>query len=54
MVTPYFPPHPGGLEKYAEAIALSLVKNLNWRVVVVTSSDESRDFKESSNGLTTL
>lgn len=51
LVTPYFPPHPGGLEKYAEAIALRLVKNFGWRVVVVTSSDEGRDSQELQNGL---
>jgi glycosyltransferase involved in cell wall biosynthesis len=52
LVTPYFPPHPGGLEKYAEALALRLAKSFYWRVVVITSSDEGRDSKEVTNGLT--
>jgi rhamnosyl/mannosyltransferase len=37
MVTPYFPPEGGGLERYATSIAKGLVDNHGWRVVFVTS-----------------
>jgi glycosyltransferase involved in cell wall biosynthesis len=37
MVTPYFPPEGGGLERYATSIAEGLVGDYGWRVVFVTS-----------------
>ncbi len=37
MVTPYFPPKGGGLERYATTIAAGLVADHGWRVVFVTS-----------------
>lgn len=37
MVTPYFPPEGGGLERYATTIAAGLVADHGWRVVFVTS-----------------
>src|SRR5271167_457102 len=37
MVTPYFPPGGGGLERYAVSIAKGLVDDFGWRVVFVTS-----------------
>ena len=37
MVTPYFPPGGGGLERYAVSIAKGLVEEHGWRVVFVTS-----------------
>lgn len=52
LAVPYFPPHPGGLERYAEAIALRLVKNFGWRVIIVTSSDNGKDSKQTQDGLT--
>jgi len=39
MVTPYFPPEGGGLERYAMAIASRLVADHGWRVVFVTSAE---------------
>ena len=37
MVTPYFPPEGGGLERYATAIASRLAADHGWRVVFATS-----------------
>jgi glycosyltransferase involved in cell wall biosynthesis len=37
MVTPYFPPEGGGLERYAKTIALALMADFGWRVVFVSS-----------------
>jgi glycosyltransferase involved in cell wall biosynthesis len=37
MVTPYFPPEGGGLERYAKTIATKLAEDFAWRVVFVTS-----------------
>jgi glycosyltransferase involved in cell wall biosynthesis len=37
MVTPYFPPEGGGLERYATTIASRLAADHGWRVVFVTS-----------------
>jgi len=49
IVAPYFPPHSGGLERYALEIGKAL-QTLGWRVVVVTSG--SRRTTEASEGLT--
>lgn len=38
IVAPYFPPHSGGLERYALEIGKAL-HTLGWRVVVVTSGE---------------
>ncbi len=40
MVTPYFPPEGGGLERYAKTIALGLAADFDWRVVFVTSAPQ--------------
>lgn len=50
IVSPYFPPDGGGLEKYVENISQQLVKNFNWRVVIITTSgkklpDAVQEFK---------
>lgn len=37
MVTPYFPPEGGGLERYAKIIGKLLMADFGWRVVFVTS-----------------
>jgi len=39
LVSPYLPPHIGGVERYVETVARELDK-LNWRVVIATTSDE--------------
>jgi glycosyltransferase involved in cell wall biosynthesis len=42
FVTPYFPPHPGGLENYAFNIARGLVHTYGYEVVVVTSNPDGK------------
>jgi glycosyltransferase involved in cell wall biosynthesis len=42
IVTPYFPPDGGGLERYAKTIATQLVDAFGWRVVFVSSGTDSR------------
>ena len=42
LVTPYFPPHPGGLEAYAFNIAQGLMQTYNYEVVVVTSNPNGK------------
>ena len=37
VVAPYFPPDGGGLEKYAQEIAIHLQNEHNFRVVVITT-----------------
>jgi glycosyltransferase involved in cell wall biosynthesis len=37
MVSPYFPPHVGGVEQYARHLALALVATGRWEVTVVTT-----------------
>jgi glycosyltransferase involved in cell wall biosynthesis len=53
IVTPYFPPYGGGLERYAYEIAKRLQEDRSWRVVVITSSERyGEDIKEEMDGLT--
>ena len=53
IVTPYFPPKGGGLEKYAFEIGRRLVHEHGWRVVVITSGERSgADEKAQTDGLT--
>src|SRR5258708_5408001 len=53
IVAPYFPPHGGGLERYAYEIMSLLKKDFNWRVVVITSGEQNgKDMKEELDGLT--
>jgi glycosyltransferase involved in cell wall biosynthesis len=42
FVTPYFPPHPGGLETYAFNIAKGLLQTHDYEVVVVTSNPNGK------------
>lgn len=52
IVTPYFPPFGGGLERYAYEIAKRLKDNHGWRVVIVTSGSRfGKDVQENSGGL---
>lgn len=53
LFAPYFPPHMGGLERYAFEIAKRLNKEHSWRVVIVTSGElHGKDSKEKSQDLT--
>ena len=42
LVTPYFPPHPGGTETYAFNIAQGLMQTYDYEVVVVTSNADGK------------
>ena len=42
MVTPYFFPKIGGLEKYAYSFAKSLQKHFGWEIVIITSNHLSK------------
>lgn len=46
IVTPYFHPHVGGMEKYAYAISNGLREKYNWEVVIVTSNHDERKYLE--------
>ena len=53
VVAPYFPPHTGGQEFYAQNICLGLQTTFDWRVVVVTSGKRGwqRVITRNENGL---
>ncbi len=51
ITTPYFLPYGGGLEKYAYEIAIRLLKEFGWRVVIITSGEQKTDIKEEMDGL---
>jgi glycosyltransferase involved in cell wall biosynthesis len=42
LVTPYFPPHSGGLENYAFNIAQGLMQTYKYEIVVVTSNTHDK------------
>src|SRR5689334_5463409 len=42
LVTPYFPPCSGGLERYAFNIAQGLMQTYGYEVVVVTSNPDGK------------
>jgi len=42
LVTPYFPPHTGGLETYVFNIAQGLIQRYDYEVVVVTSNPNGK------------
>jgi glycosyltransferase involved in cell wall biosynthesis len=46
IVTPYFHPKIGGLENYAFNISKGLMKDYNYKVVVITSNHEDKTYKE--------
>lgn len=53
IVTPYFPPQGGGLERYAREIALRMQYKYKWKVIVISSGDRhGKDRKEEVDGLT--
>lgn len=43
IVAPYFPPHTGGLERYASEVAFRLSQMGHWRVVVLTTNEGVHD-----------
>jgi glycosyltransferase involved in cell wall biosynthesis len=51
FVTPYFYPHPGGLENYVYNIARKLSEKYNWNVVVVTSGSTNEKQIETVNNI---
>jgi glycosyltransferase involved in cell wall biosynthesis len=51
IVSPYFPPHGGGLERYALEISSRLAKDYNWRVISVSSTGDD-DSREEISGIT--
>jgi glycosyltransferase involved in cell wall biosynthesis len=40
LVTPYYPPHDGGVERYVESLAGELRSRTGWSVAVVTTAEE--------------
>lgn len=53
VVAPYFPPHSGGLERYAFEVATLLRENHDSRIIVITSGEKGNtDVKEEKNGFT--
>jgi glycosyltransferase involved in cell wall biosynthesis len=54
IVTPYFPPAGGGLERYARQIADRLKKEHGWRVVMVAATGTlgAKDSKQTIAGIT--
>ncbi len=50
VVAPYFPPHSGGLERYAKTIVKKLSKNIDWNIVVLTTGDKDKDEIEKHSG----
>jgi glycosyltransferase involved in cell wall biosynthesis len=51
VITPYFPPHLGGVEVYAESISRGFKKLYNWDVIVITSTDKKKLQVEIINGI---
>ena len=51
VVAPYFPPHRGGLERYAYEIAQRHTNLPDWNVVVLTTSDTAYDVVEERDGM---
>lgn len=53
VTAPYFPPHSGGLERYASEISQRLNKTAEWHVVVLTSGEKKeKDRVDELDGLT--
>jgi glycosyltransferase involved in cell wall biosynthesis len=50
IVTPYFYPHPGGVESYSFNIAKQLLR-AGWEVVVVTTSIDDLPLKQTIEGI---
>jgi glycosyltransferase involved in cell wall biosynthesis len=52
VVAPYFPPHSGGLERYAFEVSKRLMRTHEWRVVVLTTSETGVESTEDMSGIT--
>ncbi len=48
IVAPYFPPHSGGLERYAKEIAKGIGKKEDFNVEILTTSENGKDYVEDS------
>ncbi len=48
IATPYFYPKTGGMEKHVFTICKGLVKNHNYKIIVVTSNHENDEFREET------
>jgi rhamnosyl/mannosyltransferase len=42
LVSPYFPPHLGGVEAYVDGLARAVSRLPGWRVVIITTGTEKR------------
>ncbi len=51
-VAPYFPPHSGGLERYAYEVARRVHATAHTRIVVLTTSESDREVVEEREGMT--
>ena len=51
MVAPYYPPHTGGLERYAHEVARRVTDTAAWRVVVLTTSATTEEVRETYEGV---
>lgn len=51
MVAPYYPPHTGGLERYAHEVARRVSDTDAWRVVVLTTSTTTEEVRETYEGV---
>ena len=53
VVTPYFPPYGGGLERYAYEISTRLKLDYGWNIVFVSAGEfKGKDTKTTQNGIT--
>jgi glycosyltransferase involved in cell wall biosynthesis len=50
LIVPYFPPHKGGMELFADNIAEQLSRHHGWKVVVVTTGDRDNVGLEERHG----
>ncbi len=52
VVAPYYPPHAGGLERYAEEVAARIAVKGEYRVIVLTTSEDGGEHTETLRGVT--
>ncbi len=51
VVAPYYPPHSGGLERYAEEVAARVAQGESYKVVVLTTSENGIESQEIVRGI---
>jgi len=51
IAAPYYPPHTGGLERYAHEVAQACVKEGTYRIVVLTTGEEQVETTETFEGV---